>query len=169
MNQFTLPSILFVCMGNLCRSPAAEIIWAHRVSQLEQHGWQSKPCDSAGTIGYHRGSPPDSRMQAALRKAAYTPFGTARQVEVADLQRFDLILAMDPSNLATLRTLAESAGLPHHHCHLILDYAGITQPKEVPDPYYGGNSGFARVVHLLETASDALVLRFTGTSGYDAS
>lgn len=160
MSNPTAPSILFVCMGNICRSPSAEIIWKHktRASGIESG------IDSAGTIGYHDGEPPDARMQGALRKAGYVPFGRSRKVKPSDFDDFDLILAMDKENLQSLETLAASTGKSCAHCHLLLPYSGVKAPEELPDPYYGGETGFHRVVELLERACDGLLARFNSQS-----
>lgn len=152
-------------MGNICRSPSAEIIWSQKLQDAGLKG----TCDSAGTIGYHQGEPPDARMQGALKQAGYRPFGHSRKVEARDLDRFDWILAMDRENLHALQQLAASSGKSSDHCRLMLEFAGISDVAEVPDPYYGGTAGFDHVVQLLERASDQLIERFQSLANDDAS
>ncbi len=98
-------------------------------------------------------------MQIALREAGYTPFGSSRQINEDDFDQFDLILAMDKENLRSIRSLARSSGKPCDHCHLFLEYVGIDGGKEVPDPYYGGNSGFKDVVKLIDDACQRLMTK----------
>jgi len=160
----TLPSILFVCMGNICRSPTAEIVWTHLLKTSLPNGIRLPLIDSAGTIAYHQGEAPDARMQVALKKAGYIPFGTSRKISQSDFDNFDLILAMDHENLRTIRSMAKSAGKACDQCHLFLDFAGIGKELEVPDPYYGGSDGFKHVVQLVESACDSLLRRLSENS-----
>lgn len=141
--------VLFVCMGNICRSPAGEIVFRELVglARLSDH----IETDSAGTIGYHTGNPPDSRMSETLRKRGYTITGRARQVTTADLDRFDLILVADKENLRDVRSLAP-AEKNLDHVQLLTDYCRKHQANHVPDPYYGGSSGFEKVADLVEDA-----------------
>lgn len=145
--------VLFVCLGNICRSPTAEAVFRQR---LQQAGLSERvTVDSAGTGDWHVGKSPDSRStEAALRRGYDLSILRARQVQVEDFQRFDLILAMDQANLSRLQVLQPaSAGaeldLFLRRYHLALD--------EVPDPYYGGADGFEQVLDLIEQASDALL------------
>lgn len=148
--------ILLVCLGNICRSPTAEAV-------LRGIAAQEAPdlnliVDSAGTANYHPGSPPDRRSQAAARKRAYDLSGLrARQVRDEDFASFDLILAMDRSNLQDLRQRAPRE--TRERIQLFLDYAPEQALREVPDPYYGGPSGFEDVLDLIEAASRGLVRR----------
>lgn len=103
MSDRSVPSVLFVCMGNICRSPAAECVLKHQLSTAGKD--EQLFCDSAGTLGYHAGEPPDERMQHTLRKRQIPVVGRARKVVPADLDRFDLILAMDKQNLQFLLDL----------------------------------------------------------------
>lgn len=139
--------ILFVCMGNICRSPAGENVLRHLADQRPQ----SKPVeiDSAGTIDYHTGNPPDARMHRAARARGIPMTGSARQVTVADLDRFDLVLAADRDNLADLQALATNDS---QRLKLRLFCTLCTQhpDEEIPDPYYGGDAGFEHVLDLLE-------------------
>ncbi|MCL5041243.1 MAG: low molecular weight phosphotyrosine protein phosphatase [Gammaproteobacteria bacterium] len=143
--------VLFVCLGNICRSPSAEGVFSQRLAQRPQ---LQVAMDSAGTAGYHIGKAPDARAVAAARKRGVDIGGLrARQVSAEDFHRFDLILAMDRSNLADLRRLDPGNGA---ELHLFMEYAP-DQPLEVPDPYYGGDQGFEQVLDMLEAASDALL------------
>ncbi len=145
--------ILFVCMGNICRSPTAEGVFRHYVNEA---GLEARiEIDSAGTHAYHTGEPPDRRAQAAAERRGMSLDGIrARRVSVDDYERFDLIVAMDEDNLARLNEEA-----PEEHSaqlRLFLEY-GAGDENEVPDPYYGGAAGFERVLDLVEEASRGLL------------
>jgi len=156
-DQSTMPapkSILFVCMGNICRSPAAEIIFRH---QAREAGIEDQlHIDSAGTISYHAGNPPDPRMSETLRQRGYTVKGRARQVQAADLERFDLILTMDEDNLAEVRSL-DPSGHKHAKIRPFVDYLTEHEAPRIPDPYYGGQKGFETVIELLEDGCRSLI------------
>ncbi|KAA9131949.1 low molecular weight phosphotyrosine protein phosphatase [Marinihelvus fidelis] len=148
-----MTSVLFVCMGNVCRSPSAEGYFRHHV---EAAGLEDEfDIDSAGTHGYHVGRPPDSRaITACARHGIDISSLSARQVSAADLQQYDHVLAMDTQNLAALRQLAgEHAG----RVRLMLDYAPGQDRREVPDPYYGGDEGFELMCGLLDSATRGLL------------
>lgn len=146
-------SILFVCMGNICRSPTAEGVF--RRLATDAGVIESLTVDSAGTHAYHVGEPPDRRSQAAAERRGYSLDAIrARRVTETDFERFDLILAMDRLNLETLRATSDAA--QHAKLRLFLDY-GSAQESEVPDPYYGGATGFERVLDLVEDASRHLL------------
>ncbi|MFT4175051.1 MAG: low molecular weight protein-tyrosine-phosphatase [Luteolibacter sp.] len=146
--SFPPSSVLFVCMGNICRSPAAEIIFRKLVDDAGLTGHIE--IDSAGTIGYHRGSPPDARMAETLRLKGYTIDGKARRIEEADLERFHLIVTMDEENLEYVRQLDESERF-HERIRPLVSFCKVhTSAERVPDPYYGGQKGFDRVIELLE-------------------
>lgn len=147
-------SILFVCMGNICRSPTAEGVARGVAAKL---GLQDRfEFDSAGTHGYHVGEPPDLR---AIRAAAARGYDLstlrARQVNPYDFVRFDRILAMDRDNLALLRRACPEQLLGK--LGLLLDFASGNDEDEVPDPYYGGPEGFEHVLDLVETAAAGLI------------
>lgn len=145
--------VLFVCLGNICRSPTAEGVLRQRVKEA---GLQAQvTVDSAGTGDWHCGQPPDARAIQAARSRGYDLGGLrARQVSPPDFVRFDLILAMDRQNLADLQQLAGGQG--GARIDLYLRRYGLAV-DEVPDPYYGGPAGFSRVLDLLEQASLALL------------
>jgi protein-tyrosine phosphatase len=146
--------ILLVCMGNICRSPMAE--GALR-AKLEQAGLADEvEVDSAGTLGYHAGEPPDARAQKAAARRGYDISRLrARRVKEADFLRFDMILAMDRDNLASLEKVCPPQY--RHRLRLFLEYARKVFDREVPDPYYGGPEGFEYVMDLIENAAGGLV------------
>ncbi|MDJ0701138.1 MAG: low molecular weight protein-tyrosine-phosphatase [Woeseiaceae bacterium] len=146
-------SVLFVCMGNICRSPTAEGVFRHFV---EQAGLEDRiSIDSAGTHAYHVGEPPDRRAQSAAERRGYSLHRIrARRVADADFESFDHVIAMDRLNMEALRDRAE----PEHQAkiRLFLEYANNGY-LDVPDPYYGGASGFERVLDMVEDASKGLL------------
>ncbi len=145
--------LLFVCLGNICRSPAAENMMNH----LAQDGLGDQIiCDSAGTAGYHIGSSPDRRMTAAANDWGIQLQGKARQFQKSDLQQFDLILAMDRENYQNILSLA-STQAERDKVHLMCDFCTRHSLKEVPDPYYGGPEGFVHVLDLLQDACEGLL------------
>ncbi|MBA1213263.1 low molecular weight protein-tyrosine-phosphatase [Pseudomonas oryzihabitans] len=152
--------ILFVCMGNICRSPTAEGILR---AKLDAAGLaEAVELDSAGTGDWHVGKAPDARaIQAAAGRGYDIGDLRARQVTADDFQRFDLILAMDQDNLAWLKQLRPGTGAVPE---LFLARQGLAV-DEVPDPYYGGAAGFARVLDLLESACDGLVAEVAARHG----
>jgi protein-tyrosine phosphatase len=146
--------ILFVCLGNICRSPTAEIVFREIVAREAPN--LGIEVDSAGTAAYHVGSPPDSRTrQAALRRGYDMSALRARVVEPQDFGRFDLILAMDRQNFDALRRGAPAAA--HDRIRLFLEFAPDAGETEVPDPYYGGPNGFEEVLDLVEAAARGLL------------
>ncbi len=149
--------VLFVCMGNICRSPSAEGVFRH---VLARHGVADcYEVDSAGTHAYHVGEPPDSRArQAAARRGISLDGQRARKVRAEDFARQDLILAMDQSNLEDLQAVCP----PEYQNKLkkMLDFGSAG--GDVPDPYYGGNDGFEHVLNLLEDACESLLHHLEG-------
>jgi protein-tyrosine phosphatase len=151
--------LLFVCLGNICRSPSAENIMNHLVAQA---GLGDRiHCDSAGTANYHIGSPPDARMTAAAKRRGIELIGQARQFARQDFEDFDLILAMDTSNYEDILAL-DPQGYYRDKVKLMCDYARHHQIQEVPDPYYGGREGFDRVIDLLLDACGGLLEEVKG-------
>jgi len=150
----TVKSILFICMGNICRSPSAEAVFRQKAQAL------SLTIDSAGVIGSHAREKPDHRAQKAGIARGYS-FDKikARKVTVQDFEKFDLILAMDQQNIKDLIKIAPSN--LQYKIQLFLDYAENFDEQEVPDPYYGGAKGFQFVLDLVEDASDGLIKRLT--------
>ncbi len=146
--------VLFVCMGNICRSPTAEGVF--RKAAAEHAPDLVVSVDSAGTHGYHVGEPPDPRaVRAAMRRGVDISELRARIVVPEDFQRFDLLLAMDELNVAMLHDLG---GTDHEQrVRLLLDFAPDTGRSSVPDPYYGGSNGFEHVLDLVEEASLGLL------------
>ncbi len=145
--------VLFVCMGNICRSPTAEGVFTNLVKQAGLS--EQIYIDSAGTHDYNIGKPPDSRSQAtALQHGVKISNLSARQVTTDDLFEFDYVLAMDRSNLQILRSLCPAGN--EHKIHLFLEFAPELNTQEVPDPYEG-REGFEHVFSLVETASKGLL------------
>jgi protein-tyrosine phosphatase len=141
-------------MGNICRSPTAEGVFREHVRRHAPA--LDIEIDSAGTHDYHVGEPPDPRtVQAASRRGIDLSSLRARQVQDQDFERFDLILALDRLNHATL--LDRSPHEHHERIRTLLEFAGKTAPADVPDPYYGGARGFDDVLDLVESAADGLL------------
>jgi len=146
--------ILFVCMGNICRSPTAEGVFRRLAQERAPH--LALEIDSAGTHDYHVGEPPDSRaVAAAARRGIDLRSLRARQVSDEDFERFDLILAMDRLNHTML---VERAPVEvHERIRLFMEFAGDNEREDVPDPYYGGPLGFEQVLDLAEEAAAGLL------------
>jgi protein-tyrosine phosphatase len=147
-------SVLFVCMGNICRSPSAEAVFKAKVQSAGLSGLVS--CDSAGTIGYHAGARADSRMRAAAARRGYALESISRQVRPDDFDNFDLIIAMDHENMAELRSIQDRHP-GKARLEMMCTYARHHDLEEVPDPYYGGKNGFEQVLDILEDACEGLL------------
>ncbi len=146
--------VLFVCMGNICRSPTAEAVFRHYVEKagLDDH----IHTDSAGTHDYHIGDTPDARAQHAAKQRGYNMSDLrGRQVEAEDFLCFDYVLAMDNANLTILEGLRPRDA--QSHLGLFLEFAERRDEREVPDPYYGGVHGFERVLDMVEDAAEGLL------------
>ncbi|HLP99407.1 MAG TPA: low molecular weight protein-tyrosine-phosphatase [Sideroxyarcus sp.] len=146
--------VLFVCMGNICRSPTAEAVFRHHVEQAGLT--EDIHIDSAGTHDYHIGEAPDPRTQRAAKLRGYDMGSLrGRQVGVEDFSRFDYVLAMDEANLSILERLRPQDA--QSHLGLFLEFAARHSEREVPDPYYGGADGFERVLDMVEDAAEGLL------------
>lgn len=143
--------ILFVCLGNICRSPTAQAATLEALIDVGIAGQVT--LDSAGVGGWHVGNPPDRRMRAAAADLHLD--GVARQVSAAELGDWDLILAMDRSNLADLHDMAPSAQI-RERIRLFREFDADADADDVPDPYYGGRDGFAEVVRICRAAAAGL-------------
>jgi len=148
--------ILFVCMGNICRSPTAEGIF--RKLSGEHPELQNLEIDSCGTIDYHIGEPSDPRSISAARQRGYDlSMIRARQISSEDLDYYDHIFAMDSENLSNINKLAKEEVKYRTKIKLFLDYAKKNSTRNVPDPYYGGATGFDHVIDLIEEASHGFI------------
>jgi len=146
--------ILFVCMGNICRSPAAEGIMKLKVKELGLESFFF--IDSAGTYGYHEGELPDNRMRTHASRRGYRLTSRSRPVQYNDFEQFDLIIGMDDNNIFHLKRKAPNLEA-QQKIRLMTDFCRVHKADCIPDPYYGGASGFELVLDLLEDACDGLI------------
>ena len=157
----TPTSILFVCLGNICRSPMAEGVF-NRILMREQRT-EHFIVDSAGLLAYHQGELPDSRMRFFAGKRGYDLTHRSRPFTRADFDRFDMIIGMDDQNIAGLKqqamTLEEDAKI-----FRMTDFCRMLEATHVPDPYYGGDQGFENVIDLLEDACEGLYGKVVGSN-----
>lgn len=146
--------IVFVCLGNICRSPLAESVFRHlaRERGVESHF----EVDSAGTSGYHDGEGPDERSVATARLRGIEVAGVSRKLVADDLHRFDYVIAMDAQNRRDIAGLQEAAGGPAR-VHLLREWDPEAEDGNVPDPYSGGQRGFERVQDIVERSCAALL------------
>jgi protein-tyrosine phosphatase len=145
--------VLFVCLGNICRSPTAEGVFRKLV--VDEGLVEHIEIDSAGTHAYHVDEPPDRRAQvAALRRGVDISGLRGRQATTADIERFDYVLAMDRENYENLMDICPVGH--EHKVRLFMEFAPH-RPQEVPDPYFGGASGFDRVLDMIEEAAEGLL------------
>ena len=149
--------VCFVCLGNICRSPTAEGVFRHLVTEAGLS--ESFEIDSAGTAGYHSGEAPDPRARAAGKRAGIAIGGAARQFLAADFARFDFVIAMDASNLKDLLLLAPNADASAKVRLLRSFDPSASKDAPVPDPYYGDDAGFDHVLELCRTACRHLLER----------
>jgi protein-tyrosine phosphatase len=148
--------ILFVCLGNICRSPAAEGIFNQKIKERDLENFFV--VDSAGTGNWHVGNLPDQRMRSTALSRGIELNSRSRQIEENDLYEFDQILVMDKDNLNAVKSLTKDQNNPiNSKIKLILNYSKNSQLDEVPDPYYGGQNGFEKVIDLLDDAMDGLI------------
>lgn len=145
-------------MGNICRSPAAHCYFQHIV---DESGLSDQfEIESAGTIGFHVGHPPDRRMQQTMRARSIPIIGRSRKLDSFDLEYYDLILAMDIDNLEGASSL-DRKGLHRDKIKLFSDYCTEHTETEVPDPYYGGDQGFEHVMNMIEDGCRNLLQKMT--------
>lgn len=147
-----MKSVLFVCMGNICRSPAAEGVFRKLVADAGRD--DDFHVDSAGTIGYHAGGRADSRMRAAADARGYALESIARRIEDEDFEIFDLIVTMDDDNYHSVNSMDRGQGA---RVVRMCEYCERHDESEVPDPYYGGSAGFEHVLDILEDACGNLL------------
>jgi protein-tyrosine phosphatase len=154
MNEKRKVRILFVCMGNICRSPTAQGVFG---KLLDTEGLAELiEIDSAGTHAYHIGEPPDRRArETAVSRGIDLSGLRARRVEQEDFDYFDYVLAMDQDNYHSLSSICPPGR--EHKLMLLMDFAPDLRTREVPDPYYGGASGFERVLDMVEAAAEGLL------------
>ena len=154
-NELKIKSVLFVCLGNICRSPTGEGVFQHVVDEL---GLQTEiSIDSAGTAGYHEGGPADDRMREHASKRGYDLTSRARKITAADLKKFDLVIPMDQANLRDIQSLIVDPAGAIAEIKLLSEFLAGDWPTDVPDPYYGGADGFEYVLDMIEAACPAIV------------
>ena len=159
MSESSARSILFICMGNICRSPMAEGVFLHKLRERDL--LDDFDVDSAGTGGWHAGDPPDHRsVRTAREKGIHLP-STARQVTAGDFERFDLLVCMDRENAANL----ERMGCPPERIRQLMAYHPEASHDEVPDPYYGHDDGFELMHALIDGAVDRFLARLRPDAG----
>ncbi|WP_269603600.1 low molecular weight protein-tyrosine-phosphatase [Prochlorococcus marinus] len=148
--------ILFVCLGNICRSPAAEAVFKQKIKERDLE--KLFVVDSAGTGGWHVGNLADPRMRETALSRGIELTSRSRKIEENDLYEFDHILVMDHDNLDAVRLLIKDhKNTVNSKIKLILSYSKNSQLEEVPDPYYGGQNGFDKVIDLLDDAMDGFI------------
>lgn len=154
-----MKKILFVCLGNICRSPGAEAVFNALIEKNDLENELS--CDSAGTAAFHTGEPADYRMRQVAQKREYQLTSISRPVDPdSDFDRFDFIIGMDKQNVRDLKGMARNEN-DRKKILLITDFCIKQKYTSVPDPYYGGDAGFELVLDILEDACDGLIRKLT--------
>jgi len=150
-----MKQVLFVCLGNICRSPSAEAVFKELI---RRKGLDNEfQCDSAGTAAYHAGDPADSRMKQFAQKRGFQLASISRQVDSSiDFDRFDYIIGMDRQNVRDLKLVARNEN-DRKKIFLMTDFSTSNKYDSVPDPYFGGAAGFELVLDILEDACDGLI------------
>jgi len=150
-----MKKVLFVCLGNICRSPSAEAVFTAMITEM---GLENEfQCDSAGTAAYHTGAPADYRMKQFAQKRGYQLTSISRQVDAtSDFDRFDYIIGMDRQNVSDLKLIARNEN-DLKKIYLMTDFSTSKKYNSVPDPYFGGTAGFELVLDILEDACDGLI------------
>jgi protein-tyrosine phosphatase len=150
-----MTKVLFVCLGNICRSPAAEAVFTALIGRYKLES--ALQCDSAGTAAYHTGEPADYRMRQTAKKRGYQVTSISRPVNPkSDFGQFDYIIAMDRQNLNDLKAMAPNDS-DRKKIFLMTDFCSASKYESVPDPYYGGDAGFELVLDILEDACEGLI------------
>ena len=158
MTEPSARNIIFICMGNICRSPMAEGIFLHKI---REHGIRDEfTVDSAGTGGWHSGDAPDHRSSRTARARGIMLLSRARKVTPRDFDAFDLLICMDDENAMNL----ERMGCPPEKIRRLMEYHPESEYREVPDPYYGGEDGFELMYELIDQAIDRLLERLRPSS-----
>ncbi|WP_317165109.1 low molecular weight protein-tyrosine-phosphatase [Cyclobacterium salsum] len=155
-NDGFMIKVLFVCLGNICRSPLAEALFSHKIS----HKGYAKQviADSCGTSDYHIGELPDERAMSCAVRNGINMDHRGRQLHRTDFRDFDYLIAMDRSNLENIMLLSQKVGIPAKKLHLMREFQLSPEFLEVPDPYYGGEDGFQKVFDILDEALDGLIV-----------
>ncbi len=158
-----MKQVLFVCLGNICRSPGAEAVFN---ALIEKNGLEKElSCDSAGTDAYHVGQSADYRMKQVAKNRGYQLTSISRKVNPKlDFDRFDYIIGMDRQNVRDLISMARNE-TDRKKIHLMTDFAINGKYNSVPDPYYGGDAGFELVLDILEDACEGLIRKVRGEAG----
>lgn len=156
-----MTKVLFVCLGNICRSPLAEAIFNHKVR--ESGLTDNFMADSSGTSNYHIGEPPDERTMRNALKNGVTIKHAGRQLKAADLEVYDYVFAMDNNNYDTILRLSNGI-VPKANIRLIRDFDPLMKGGEVPDPYFGGERGFQEVFEMLDRSIENLITHLKGMS-----